>query len=96
MLKYWIVPILAAFLAQPGKHCVVISFSLSENIFILGSPSAQAVNIPRNLVDCYRGNETLAWSPNTLQVFLELIRKLEDAYPTSMDMRRLSTQIFHL
>lgn len=32
---------------------------------------------------------------NSFQVFMELLRKIEDAYPTSMDIRRLSVNIFH-
>lgn len=54
-----------------------------------------AIQIPNHLIHCYRGNETQPWTPNTLQLLIELIRKIEDANPTSMDIRTLSVNIFH-
>lgn len=53
------------------------------------------IQIPNNLIHCYRGNETLPWTPNSLQLLIELIRKIEDANPTSMDIRTLSVNILH-
>lgn len=55
------------------------------------------IQIPQHLIHCYRGNATQPWIANSFQVFLELLRKIEDANPTSnsMDIRRLSVNIFH-
>lgn len=36
-----------------------------------------------------------AHMPHTLQLFIELLRKIEDANPTSLDMRQLSVQLTH-
>lgn len=51
--------------------------------------------IYEHLIHCYRGNETEPYFPNTLQLFIELIRKIEDAYPTAHDIRTLSAIILH-
>lgn len=48
-----------------------------------------------HLLHCYRGNETLSHYPNTLQIFIELIRKIEDASPMAHDVRTLSAIILH-
>lgn len=46
-------------------------------------------------MQCYRGNETQPWVGNTLQLLIELVRKIEDANPTSLDIRQLSVNIMH-
>lgn len=51
--------------------------------------------IHTHLIHCYRGNETEPWIGNTLQLLIELIRKVEDVNPTSLDIRLLSVNILH-
>lgn len=48
-----------------------------------------------HLRHCYRSNQTDPWMGNSFQLLLELVRKVEDANPTSMDIRRLSVNIIH-
>lgn len=54
-----------------------------------------ATPIPNWLLDCYRGNETRSFHPNTLQAAIEIIRKLEDADQTLTDIRTLSAILLH-
>lgn len=51
--------------------------------------------IPQYLIPCYRSNNTDNYVAQSNQVFLELIRKIEDALPTSLDIRTLSASLFH-
>lgn len=53
------------------------------------------MQIPSNLLHCYRGNETEPWIGNTFQLFLELIRKIEDENPTSLDIRTFAVNLMH-
>jgi hypothetical protein len=53
------------------------------------------LRIPEFLIDCYRGNETEPFSPNTLQIFVDLLRKIENHFPNGLDMRQLSVKLFH-
>lgn len=46
-------------------------------------------------MQCYRGNETQPHYPNTLQLLIELIRKIEDANPILGDIRTLSALLLH-
>uniref|UniRef100_A0A1B0D7R4 Uncharacterized protein n=1 Tax=Phlebotomus papatasi TaxID=29031 RepID=A0A1B0D7R4_PHLPP len=69
------------------RHLVVILLG----VFVL----ADAQVIPAHLLPCYRGNETQPWLPNSLPLLIELVRKIEDARPTSLDARTLSVQLFH-
>lgn len=55
----------------------------------------QPIQIPQHLLHCYRGNATQPRIANSFQIFLELIRKIEDANPTSIDIRRFSVNLFH-
>ncbi|XP_059616552.1 uncharacterized protein LOC132261668 [Phlebotomus argentipes] len=68
------------------RHLVVF-------LAVLALANTQA--IPDYLLACYRGNETQPWLPNSLPLLIELVRKIEDARPTSLDARTLSVQIFH-
>ncbi|XP_058055022.1 uncharacterized protein LOC131206477 [Anopheles bellator] len=52
-------------------------------------------NIPDELVRCYRGNATLPGPPHTVQLLLELVRKIERHNPTTLDMRLLSAELIH-
>lgn len=54
-----------------------------------------ATPIPNWLLDCYRGNETQTFHPNTLQTVIEIIRKLEDADQTLTDIRTLSAILLY-
>uniref|UniRef100_A0AAG5DPE8 VWFA domain-containing protein n=2 Tax=Anopheles atroparvus TaxID=41427 RepID=A0AAG5DPE8_ANOAO len=54
-----------------------------------------AYNIPDELIHCYRGNGTLPGPPHTVQYLLELIRKIEQHNPTTLDMRLLSAELIH-
>ncbi|ETN67777.1 hypothetical protein AND_000398 [Anopheles darlingi] len=54
-----------------------------------------AYNIPGELVHCYRGNATLPGPPHTVQLLLELIRKIERHNPTTLEMRLLSAELVH-
>lgn len=56
---------------------------------------SKCVPIHEHLVHCYRQNGTDPVHPQTLQTFVELIRKIEDAYPTTLDIRTLSALILH-
>lgn len=47
------------------------------------------------LVHCYRGNNTQPVFPQTLQILIELIRKIENTYPSALDIRTLSTLLTH-
>lgn len=47
------------------------------------------------LIQCYRGNHTEPLFPQTLQVLVELIRKIENTHPTALDLRLLSTLLIH-
>lgn len=78
------------------SYWYIISMSLSEvssNLLLI--LACQRVGIPPNLVHCYRGNETQNWNANSLPLVIELIRKVEAFYPTSIDMRQLSVKLFH-
>lgn len=59
------------------------------------SVQTSANRISQHFTHCYRGNETEPWTPHTLQHLIELVRKIEDAYPTSMDIRLISVNILH-
>lgn len=48
-----------------------------------------------HLTSCYRSGQVEPWVGNSLQLVIELIRKAEDANPTSMDIRRLSVNLMH-
>lgn len=54
-----------------------------------------SLQIYDNLIHCYRGNYTEPWIGNSLQILLELIRKVEKANPTALDIRILSSNILH-
>uniref|UniRef100_A0A7G3A9X6 Putative conserved secreted protein n=1 Tax=Lutzomyia longipalpis TaxID=7200 RepID=A0A7G3A9X6_LUTLO len=69
------------------RHLVAILLG----VFVL----AGAQTIPTYLLPCYRGNETQPWLPNSMPLLIELVRKIEDARPTSLDARTLSVQLFH-
>lgn len=68
--------------------------SLLIGLLTLPAPSNSSA-IYDSLVNCYRGNEIKPLFPNTLQLLIELIRKIEDTYPTTLDIRTLSTIILH-
>ncbi|GAB0089351.1 Sec1-like protein [Sergentomyia squamirostris] len=71
------------------RHLVAIWLG----VLVLGVVVAQ--NIPTYLLPCYRGNETQPWLPNSMSLLIELVRKIEDARPTSLDARTLSVSLFH-
>lgn len=73
----------------------VIAVSLFMMIVSAVIGPSETAGIYRSLAHCYKGNNTQKWIGNTFQVLLELIRKVEDAYPTSIDMRTLSASIVH-
>ncbi|EAT35855.1 AAEL012007-PA [Aedes aegypti] len=55
----------------------------------------QAYNIPQELIHCYRGNFTQPSVGFNQQLLLELIRKVEEKNPTTLDMRMLSVELIH-
>lgn len=55
----------------------------------------EATSIHDWLVQCYRGNETQPIFPNTIQLLIELIRKVEDANPGTADIRTVSAALLH-
>lgn len=57
--------------------------------------SAISSSIPNLLVNCYRGNGSQPFFPQTLSVLIELIQKIEHVYADSMDLRMLSTSLLH-
>lgn len=52
-------------------------------------------NVPQHLIACYRGNNTQPWAGGSLSNLLDLIRKVENAFPNTMDIRTLSANLFH-
>lgn len=65
-------------------------------LLLLAAGLSHAQRIPEHLVHCYRSNETATNQlPHTLHLFVELLRKIEDANPTSLDMRLLSVNLVH-
>lgn len=56
---------------------------------------AEATSIHDWLIQCYRGNETEPIFPNTPQLLIELIRKIENSNPGTADIRTLSAIILH-
>lgn len=56
---------------------------------------ADATPIHSWLIDCYRGNETQPFHPNTLQTLIEIIRKIEESDQTLTDIRTLSALLLH-
>lgn len=65
-------------------------------VFSSALPACITANpISNQLIHCYRGNETEAYFPNTLQLLIELIRKIEDVHPTNHNVRTLSAVILH-
>lgn len=54
-----------------------------------------AYNIPQELIHCYRGNFTQPSVGFNQQLLLELIRKVEEKNPTTLDMRMLSVELIH-
>ncbi|XP_062698998.1 uncharacterized protein LOC134284271 [Aedes albopictus] len=57
--------------------------------------AAVAYNIPQELIHCYRGNFTQPSVGFNQQLLLELIRKVEEKNPTTLDMRMLSVELIH-
>ncbi|CAG9808622.1 unnamed protein product [Chironomus riparius] len=55
----------------------------------------QRIRIPQSLVHCYRGNNTEYFFPSSLPIFIDIVRKIEQAFPTSIDLRHLSSRLFH-
>lgn len=55
----------------------------------------QAYNIPQELIHCYRGNFTQPSIGYNQQLLLELIRKVEQNNPTTLDMRMISVELIH-
>lgn len=47
------------------------------------------------LAPCYRTGEAEPFVGNSFQLLIELIRKIEDANPTALDIRRLSVNLMH-
>lgn len=56
---------------------------------------SQRIRIPENLVQCYRSNFTEYFYPSSMSMLIDIIRKIERAYPTSIDLRHLSSRLFH-
>lgn len=57
---------------------------------------AHGQRIPEHLVHCYRSNATASnHLPYSLHLFIELLRKIEDANPTSLDIRMHSVNLVH-
>lgn len=54
-----------------------------------------SLRIPENLIDCYRGNETIQFSASTLQTFIDLIKKIENSFANGIDIRHLSVRLLH-
>lgn len=65
---------------------------MKKNTFLV---STQRLRMPARLVYCYRGNFSETWYPNSLSMVIDIIRKIEDAFPTSIDLRHLSARLFH-
>ncbi|XP_055390520.1 uncharacterized protein LOC129619310 [Condylostylus longicornis] len=57
--------------------------------------SCDTISLNGNLVECYRRENLKALVPNTLQVLLEIIRKLENSLNTAGDIRLLSVKLLH-
>ena len=62
--------------------------------FRLGT-AVNSVQINEKLIQCYRGNETIPWMASSMHTLIELIRKIEDALPTSLNIRQLSVSLIH-
>lgn len=69
--------------------------TLCVNVFLATTVILTVAQIHPNLIQCYRGNETVQWIGNTKQLLIELLRKVEDANPTSLDIRTLSVHLIH-
>lgn len=88
-------------------HCIACPGYISNNIRDHGESStnfisitgggfcSDAAGLPSYLISCYRSNSTQNYVAQSEQVFLDLIRKVEDALPTSLDIRTLSASLFH-
>lgn len=57
--------------------------------------SIDSIRIHDNLIHCYRGNETQPWVGASMRLLIELVEKIEQQLPTSIDIRHLVTNIFH-
>lgn len=57
--------------------------------------NSQRIKIPEHLIQCYRGNNTETWFPSSLPMVIDIIRKIEQKFPTSIDLRHLSARLFH-
>ncbi|XP_062556159.1 uncharacterized protein LOC134221003 [Armigeres subalbatus] len=55
----------------------------------------EAYNIPQELIHCFRGNLTQPSVGFNKQLLLELVRKVEEKNPTTLDMRMLSVELIH-
>lgn len=84
-----------------GRKLLLIWFPITSaiiiNSFIVGITflGGYALGLPSYLIPCYRSNNTANYVAQSDQVFLELIRKIEDTLPTSLDIRTLSASLFH-
>ncbi|KAG5672725.1 hypothetical protein PVAND_002826 [Polypedilum vanderplanki] len=64
-------------------------------ILVTNIVTSQRIRIPEILVSCYRGSSTEVFFPSSFGMVIDIIRKIERAYPTSIDLRHLSSRIFH-
>lgn len=69
-------------------------WTVTHFCFLFSGPSS-SLKIYEHLTDCYRRNNTEPWAPSSLHILLELIRKVEEAYPTSINMRMMAVSILH-
>lgn len=74
---------------------MIMFCKILNTIHIIGILYGESVNIPDHLIHCYRGNETQPWIGNSMRLLIELIKKIEEQNPTSVDIRILSANIFH-
>ncbi|XP_037915638.1 uncharacterized protein LOC119654365 [Hermetia illucens] len=76
------------------KRGMLHGIILIATIVAVIGPSS-SLKIYEHLTDCYRRNNTEPWAPSSLHILLELIRKVEEAYPTSINMRMMAVSILH-
>jgi hypothetical protein len=78
-----------------GTDKIELSESLEFFSWYFYFLAAQKLRIPNRFINCYRGNLTESWNPQTLSFVIEIIRKIENSRPTSLDLRHLSARLFH-
>lgn len=81
---------------------LVLSGEFKKNLFFKTNSTVQLLVfqanpllIPELLHDCYRGNETIPFNANTIQIFIDLVKKIESSYANGIEIQDLSVRLFH-